>query len=138
LRAQVLWRLGRSDEARSEHEASGYIPARNPNATAQQLDLTRFYNARLDHDWTVSDDPIVDHTLETLPVGLQMFDEVKFDVRGLIQLDGSELRSFGYHYPPRVTAIPVGQRCRRVHFLHAACIGAMNQQERGQPCPRGF
>jgi len=54
-----------------------------------------------------------------LPTGLQTLDEVKFDLRGVIQLDSSDLRSYGYHYPSRVMAIPVGQLCRRVHFLHA-------------------
>jgi hypothetical protein len=116
----VLWRLGRPEEARTEHEASRYISARSPNGTLHQLDLTSFYNVRLNDDWHVSGNSVLGQTLDTLPTGLQTFDGVTFDVRGLIQLDGSELRSYGYRYPARVTGVPIGQLCRRVHFLHAA------------------
>jgi len=132
LRAQVLWRLGLPEEARTEHEASRYIPARNPNATAQQLDLTAFYNARLNDDWHVSGNPVLGQRLDALPTGLQTFDGITFDVRALIQLDGSEVRSYGRRYPARVMDVPIGQHCRRVHFLHATVWSGAHGEHLGE------
>jgi beta-galactosidase len=50
-------------------------------------------------------------------VGLQTFADVQFDVRGVVQLAGRHLWREGF--PRRVTAIPVGQKCSRLYFLHA-------------------
>jgi hypothetical protein len=132
LRAQVLWRLGRTNEAQADHVASRFIPARSLQATLRQLDLTSFYNARLDDDWHLDKTPVPKSTLETLPTGLQDFDKITFDVRGLIQLGGSELRLHGRRYPERVMGIPVGQSCRRIHFLHATLYGASAGEDLGE------
>jgi len=66
-----------------------------------------------------------------LPVGLQQLDGVSFDVRGVVQLDGMQLRAYGHRYPPRVMGVPIGQICRRLHFLHATIWGGAPGEQVG-------
>jgi hypothetical protein len=53
--------------------------------------------------------------LAMLPKGVQTFDGVRWDVRGLIALFGKHVP---FAYPDRVEGIPIGQRARRLHLLH--------------------
>ncbi|PWU18267.1 MAG: serine/threonine protein kinase [Verrucomicrobia bacterium] len=94
------------------------IPARDPGAGTNLIDLSMFYNAALTERWhgPGSSD------LSELPRGLQSFAGVQFDVRGLIQLAAAFEGNM--RYPDKVRAIPVRQTCRRLHFLHAAIFGA--------------
>ena len=55
-----------------------------------------------------------------LPPGLLQLADVVYDVRGIIQLSGQELRHAGGRYPEQINGIKVGRRCRELHFLHAA------------------
>jgi hypothetical protein len=89
------------------------FPPRDPAADGRLVDLTQFYNAALSHSWQGFEE----NHLGRLPVGLQEFGGVGFDARGVIQLRGSDLPA---PFPDRVEGIKVHQRCRRVHFLHAA------------------
>jgi hypothetical protein len=93
------------------------VPARDPAAGKQLLDLTRFYNASLTEPWHGS----TNNDLATLPTGVQSFGGVQFDTRGIVQLCSQLPPSTAY--PAMVKAIPVGQTCQRVHFLHAAGFG---------------
>jgi hypothetical protein len=89
------------------------FPTRDPSCGVVQLDLGRHYNARLTVSWhpgTPGND------LSALPRGFVRLGEVRYDVRGVIQLKGTRLLS---PFPERVNGIPVGQECRRIHFLHA-------------------
>ena len=52
-----------------------------------------------------------------MPSGLQNFNGVVFDARGVIQLDGDEAT---VPFPPNVPGIQVHQNFRRIHFLHGA------------------
>ncbi len=104
-------------KAQAPPVANRRFPARAPEAGKELLDLTRFYNARLNESWHGSRS----NTLATLPKGVQTFAGAHFDVRGIIQL-----RSFSpssTNFPPAVEGIPVKQKCQRLHFLHAAAFG---------------
>jgi hypothetical protein len=90
---------------------SEFLP-RDPKARPQLLDLTPSYNATLTNGWQ----GFPGNHLARLPMGIQKLSGVEFDVRGVIQLNGTELPA---EFPSKVTGIPVGQKCQRIHFLHA-------------------
>jgi hypothetical protein len=46
---------------------------------------------------------------------------MEFDVRGVLQLAGKALG--GERFPPQVSGIKVKQKCKKLHFLHAAGWG---------------
>ncbi len=98
------------------------IPPRDPSATPDQVDLSRFYGASLNDDWFNHPG----HDLQDIPEGLQSFGGVLFDVRGLIVLAGTKsLEVSGLALPEAVMGIPVGRKGKAVHFLQAAAfVGA--------------
>jgi hypothetical protein len=114
-------------------------PPREPTTPANLIDLSAFYNASLKENWHGG----TGGSLAALPAGLQVFADVPFDVRGIVQLarresgwgglpppggmGGHELSWQGY--PRRVQGIPVGRRCERLRFLHATGW----QEEIGRP-----
>jgi hypothetical protein len=81
------------------------------------LDLTDFYNAMLTESWHGSRG----NDLASLSQGLQTFEGVQFDVRGIVQL-GSKSPSAN-KFPNQARGIQVHQKCQRIHFLHAAGFG---------------
>jgi hypothetical protein len=89
------------------------VPPRPPDAPQALVDLSDFYNASLAKSWN-TEDPIP--VLTQLRAGLQTFNGVRFDVRGVVQLyaDAAWLDI----HPTNVTGIPVGLLGRRLHFLH--------------------
>jgi WD40 repeat protein/tRNA A-37 threonylcarbamoyl transferase component Bud32 len=89
-------------------------PARDSNAKPHHVDLTTSYNHYLTK---VAFPPI--------RPGLQTLAGTEFDVRGIIFL---RVAGVDEPLPSNVPAITVGQRCRRLHFLHAS---------RGAAIPRG-
>jgi WD40 repeat protein/serine/threonine protein kinase len=91
------------------------FPARDAAATARELDLTANYNMVLEATFLGGDPRF---NLSVLPKGLQTFDGVRFDVRGVIVLAGKFAPSTRF-YPQRVDGISVGQRAARLHVLHA-------------------
>ena len=98
------------------------FPPRDPEAGKGLLDLTRFYNVRLNDAW----DGHKGNDLVSLPKGLQTFGGVDFDVRGIVQL--CSLSSSPTNFPPLIKGIPVRQKCQRLHFLHAAILGAAEDE----------
>jgi hypothetical protein len=94
------------------------IPPRDPAAKAHWLDLSLWYNAGLIGDWH-GNQP--ENDFSTLPTGIQAFAGMEFDVRGLIQLHASD--SGTVSYPRAVHNIPLGHRCRKLHFLHNTLFG---------------
>jgi hypothetical protein len=95
------------------------IPRRDPAASSDQVDLTRFYGTSLNDDWF--DHP--GHDLQDVPEGLHSFGGVQFDVRGLIVLAGTESLSVsGLALPEAVRGIPVGRKGSAVHFLQASAF----------------
>lgn len=102
------------------------IPPRDPRATPALLDLSNFYNARLDRTWHPG---LPNNNLAALPSGVQTIGSVEFDVRGVVQLAGRNLWREGF--PEMVRGIPVRQHCARLHFLHAAGWDAADGRQIG-------
>jgi tetratricopeptide (TPR) repeat protein len=115
-RAAVFMRLGRQTEADRDLRDARGIPIRPAEVPAALLDLTRFYNAGLLEDWHNTND--VGNNLAELPTGLQEFGGIRWDVRGIIQLDSLQVAMTAPGYPKEVLGIGVGQRGLRLHFLH--------------------
>jgi hypothetical protein len=89
------------------------FPRRDPALGPRSLDLSAHYNAYLDETWL----PFPrDCDLKQLSRGLKELGGARFDVRGLIQLNGDRLLA---PYPIVVPDIKVGQSCAKIHFLHA-------------------
>jgi hypothetical protein len=97
-------------------------PPRDVNAAKTMLDLTSFYNAMLGESWHGG----TGNDLAALPVGLQSFEDIQFDIRGIVQL-GSKSAAAS-RFPPQVTSIRVRQKCRHLHFLHSAGFGNLGDE----------
>ena len=100
-----------------QEQAPRHFPARELKTPQQCLDLTRFYSAMLSESWHGGRE----NTLAELPSGLQTFGDVQFDVRGIVQL--ASRNSSSTNFPSEIRGIPVHQKCRAIHFLHAAAWG---------------
>ncbi len=93
------------------------ILPRDAGATRGMVNLTSFYDYSLD-DWLHAKP---ENHLSELPHGIFESGGVKFDVRGAIQLAGSQsLRITGVVYPERIGEIGVHCKGKKIHFLHAA------------------
>ena len=99
---------------------------RDPNAKANLIGLTDYYNAMLTESWHGM--PMSSNDLSSLPTGLQKFGGVEFDVRGIVQL-GSKSDSVA-RFPPQIKGINVGQKCQRLHFLHAVAFANAGDEGR--------
>jgi hypothetical protein len=100
-----------------KRQFSHLIPPRLEQTPDECVDLTEYYNAALLQTWHPG---MENNTLEMLPPGLLQLADVIYDVRGIIQLSGIELRRVKGQYPRQINGIRVGKLCRRLHFLHAA------------------
>jgi hypothetical protein len=101
--------------ARAQSPAS-----KGSDPTQRPLDLSPFYNAMLTVAWhpkPADGGPGFD--LAALPQKIQTLAGVSFDIRGIIQLSGQKLKAAGGEFPEAVKGIPVGAKCRRLHFLHS-------------------
>jgi len=95
------------------------IAPREPSASPDQVDLTKYYGTSLNDDWFNHPG----HDFHDVPQGLKPFGGVLFDVRGLTVLAGtSSLAVSGLALPEAVRGIPVGRKGKRVHFLQAAAF----------------
>jgi len=88
------------------------LPARPPEARPEQLDLTPFYNQRLEDGNWLDQDGLVD-----LKPGLHNFRGTPFDVRGVIHLGGASELLVCRSFPARTPPIPVRRRVQRLHML---------------------
>lgn len=112
------------------------IPERDENVSIRLIDLTDYYTAALDDDWMVS----AGSNLKRLPKGIRLFENVKFDIRGVVQLGGINMyKESDYteeeqkkHYPEEVNGIKVNQKASILYFLHASAWGVENNKEVGQ------
>jgi hypothetical protein len=89
------------------------IPARSPQCSPRELDLSPFYNQLLSPIGRM--DPGTH--LGELPVAVHTLDGTTFDLRGIVQISGTS----PHHeiFPEAVSQIPVGQYCRKLHALQA-------------------
>lgn len=117
LRADRLFPAPKKPQGEKPGTVNRVYPKRDPAATPNELDLTPFYNAMLTESWHGN----TNNSLSSLPGGLQTFDGVHYDVRGIVQM-GSKSPS-AQKFPMQVRGIKVNQKCVRLHFLHAAAFG---------------
>jgi hypothetical protein len=97
------------------------IPARDPKADSRLIDLSGKYNALLTEQWHPDANglPSGGNHLGTLPRGVQKLGGTDFDVRGVIQLTGTQAEFAGAAFPESRTGIKVGQKCKQLHMLQA-------------------
>jgi tetratricopeptide (TPR) repeat protein len=96
--------------------SSSAVSPRPENATPEMVDLTRHYNAAL----TSRRPGDEGYDLAHLPSGIQTFQGVRFDVRGIVQLSGGATTNTGAKAGlQRVQGIQIGRKCTRLHFLHS-------------------
>jgi serine/threonine protein kinase len=96
----------------------GKIQPRPASAPHSSIDLSSFYNAPLTEAWYPGPE---NNTLASLPKGVQAFANTIFDVRGIVQLDGQEISSYGADkYPRELRGIAIGRWVKRLHFLEGA------------------
>jgi hypothetical protein len=94
---------------------------RSTEATPDQVDLTEYFGTCLDDDWFNHGG----HDYHDLPKGLQTFDGVNFDVRGLIILAGTRsIKISGLVLPESIRSMPVNRIGKFIHFLHVSAFGA--------------
>lgn len=97
------------------------IPARDPKADPRLIDLSGKYNGLLSEQWHPDANglPSGANHLGALPHGLQKFGGVDFDVRGVIQLTGTQAEAAGGAFPESQKGIKIAQKCKRLHMLQA-------------------
>ncbi len=106
-------------------------PKRTSDTPPNLLDLSHFYNLRLDARSWASDSPL-DKSFASLPQGVQEFGGTLFDVRGVIQLAGLEMTKFLPDLPHSADGIQVNLPARRLHFL-GAVESLFSSFSRGEP-----
>jgi hypothetical protein len=105
----------------SKRQFSNLIPPRIAQAPPNLIDLSEYFNAALVQTWHPGVSPnFINNSLEELPAGLLQLGGQVFDVRGIVQLSGSELEKVGGQFPQQITGIKINQTCRQLHFLQAA------------------
>jgi len=98
---------------------------RDPQCTVNQIDLTPSYTAALADAWLGSPGPAPDNTLASLPRGMQTFAGVDFDIRGIVQVGGTQ-NELAKGYPTAVADIRINRRCQALHFLQATVFATTN------------
>jgi WD40 repeat protein/serine/threonine protein kinase len=100
------------------------IPARDPAAAANQIDLAQVCNVALDEAFLpVSSLDDLDQDWSALPAGLRTLGGVLFDVRGVIQLGRQDPDWSTF---PVQAQIPVGRRFRQFHVFQSAIRGELD------------
>ncbi len=101
------------------------LPPRPSRMSSKTLDLTPFYNAYLDEFWLPY---LHGQDLREFQRYIRRQwatgsgtsgrgrERIEFDARGIIQLKSTHIQA---PYPILVEGIPVADRCRRIHVLHA-------------------
>ncbi len=108
--------LAANASAAADGPATGTVPEASQRVP-HLVDLSRHYNAALTNAWHFPGGR-GSATLRALPQGVREFGGVPFDVRGIVQL-ASARTGRNPSWPEQVTDIPLGLRCRALHFLHA-------------------
>ena len=118
-RDTIAWRPHRGEIQMPDFKKPGPL-LRDPKAGADQLDLTSYYNARLDQSWGLLDPDLTQDSLVQISPGLREYDGVLFDVRGVLQLRGERFLTQPSSFAARAEGIPVGRQIRKIHMLGAA------------------
>jgi hypothetical protein len=84
------------------------------------LDLSKYYTAQLT-DSLNSPTYVKENNLAALPKGRQVFQELPFQVSGVLQLSGKKVQEWGRkEFPEAVKNIEVGRSFAQLHLLHGA------------------
>jgi hypothetical protein len=94
------------------------LPARPPEARPEQLDLTPFYNQRLEDGERLDQEGLVG-----LEPGLRSLGGTPFDVRGIIHLGGTAELLLCRSFPAKTPPIPVHRRVQRLQMLQLCYFG---------------
>ena len=78
--------------------------------------LSGHSNGDLSTSWTPA---YGNNHLQQLGQGRRVLKQVPFDIRGVVQLQGTLWKGRGYPLPESVVGIPAAGICRRIHILHA-------------------
>jgi hypothetical protein len=92
------------------------IPARDPKASSKLIDLSNYYTLALTEDAAGQRG---NHTLASLPAGVQKLGDVQYDLRGIVQVSGRLMGMLNRGFPAEVKGIKVGTKCQKLYFLHA-------------------
>ena len=113
-RSHALYAQGDFASARGDFAAAHELPAATPPGKGA-IDLSLWFNTRspADEEARARLKPFLDRGTVTLPEA----GGATFDVRALVHLRGSAKNSQP-HQPERITGIPVGRTCEKLHFLH--------------------
>jgi hypothetical protein len=92
------------------------------------VNLDSYYQMKIAHALPHDRDPR--NNLAQLPAGHRIFDGVRFNVAGIINLacgnDVTRINDY-YPYPISVEGIPVNRLCHQLHLLHGTAGGADDQ-----------
>lgn len=95
------------------------FPPRAASTPPEMLDLGPVYNGLTGEPWFDAGQP--ENHLGSWGERSRELGGLRFDVRGVLQLAGRTVADSDF--PVRVEGISVRQKCRRIHFLHAAVGG---------------
>jgi len=93
------------------------INKRDSNNNEKLINLDKFYNHSLDDDIHNKKG----NNLSSLPKGLQRFGNTLFDIRGVVQLAGTNSEEITHLiYPKEAKDIEINQKAYKIHFLQAS------------------
>lgn len=105
------------------------VPARDPHATPNLVDLTAHYTSTLNEGGYIdSTGDFMGIDLRNVPEGLVRFQDVSFDMRGVVQLTQNPGWVLWEDYPQAIEQIPVAQRFQKLH----AIIGTIGSAPEGK------
>lgn len=105
------------------------VPPRDSSTKKNLIDLSNYFNGSLREGWLPKTD--FGTTAEKscpIPLGISKFEDIDFDVRGVLQLSGQKIKAAGGEFPEDMKNITVDLKCARLHFLHAASWGAFAEK----------
>ncbi|MBM3845217.1 MAG: hypothetical protein FJ405_02885 [Verrucomicrobia bacterium] len=103
------------------------LPARAPDLTANQVDLSKWFNAGLSNAWLGGSG---NDLRELVAAGLPQR-TLAFDLRGVVQLGSPASDNLGRSFPRSVEGIKIGQRALRLQFIHGAAWDAIHRTRIG-------
>lgn len=89
------------------------IPVRSRQAMEDLIDLNDFYTSSLDDDWLGKQGDNLSH----YPKGVQAYSRAAFDIRGMVQLAGSDIPGGKVVFPKTVKGIKADVKGNKIHFL---------------------
>jgi hypothetical protein len=99
-------------------EPRSRIPPQETGAPENLIDLSDHYSRSLADGFEEWFRWLEYLNLSGLTRGIQTLAGVRFDVRGWVQLQGTQAKATGFPWPEGIVGIKIGRPCRCLHFLH--------------------